>query len=140
MAPADLKSALAFEVLDNFREARLPVTGTSMLPTLRPGDILELHCCHPDHICSGDIVVFRHRDHLVSHRVVGNHKGFLVTRGDRLRRPDLPIATTDVLACVTAIHRGPLRLNPKLTTVNRRVAWALSRSDLLTRLALHFHL
>jgi signal peptidase I len=80
----------------------LPVTGTSMLPLLRPGDQLVV-----DPTCRlyavGAIVVFRQADHLVVHRVVRrlDWGQRLLTKGDN--GPfDPSIPATDLVGVVTA--------------------------------------
>lgn len=62
------------------------VRGTSMLPTLREGDVVLLVKAGPDEIEVGDVVVFRAGPKLIIHRVVeirivgGEH--YYVTKGD----------------------------------------------------------
>jgi len=47
---SDLKLLLAIDVLRSVGEARLAVSGGSMLPSLWPGDVLEIHRVAADDI------------------------------------------------------------------------------------------
>jgi hypothetical protein len=177
---AMVKYELALDVLRSFGEARLPVTGASMLPSIWPGDILEVRAqrpradqpCHSDDrsdeesafedlkeqqiplprlrdrndsggglaICPGEIVLFARQGRLVAHRVlrkIYQQEGlFLLTRGDRLRKPDPPVSPEELLGRVTAIVRGDRRIAPRLTLWSRAASWVFSHSDIATRLVL----
>jgi hypothetical protein len=66
----EVKSHLFREVLRSFGEARLAVTGASMLPSIWPGDILEVRRQSAAEICPGQLVLFARGGGLVAHRVV----------------------------------------------------------------------
>jgi hypothetical protein len=89
--------------------AELPVlrtTGRSMLPTLRPGDVVVIEA-PTKALRLGDIAVFRRPEGLVVHRVV--------SRRARLQMGDnattcLPYEPDDIEGVVTAVHgRGRAR-------------------------------
>jgi hypothetical protein len=86
----------------------VPVTGSSMRPTLRDGDHVYGDF-RPHAFRHGDILLFRQDGQLVVHRLVGRRtqpgaEGF-VTRGDGRLMPD-PLVTHDrVLGIVTAAER-----------------------------------
>lgn len=135
-----LKRDLFIEVLSSFGEARLAVKGTSMLPAVRPGDILNVRREFTENIVPGDIVLFARGDRLSAHRVVRtieNHQGsILVTRGDRLLRADPPVFNDELLGRVSAIKRGNRRIGVHLTRWCRIAAWILCRSEFGTQLLL----
>ncbi|MGA3078181.1 MAG: S24/S26 family peptidase [Bryobacteraceae bacterium] len=132
-----LKLDLAAEVLASFGQARLPVTGSSMFPCMQPGDLLEIR--RPaGPIETGEVVVFLRHGRLVVHRVVGQTGDLLITRGDRLRYPDAPVATAEILGCVAAIERRGRRIAPRLTPMCRIGSSLLRRTDFGTRAALYF--
>ena len=135
-----LKLDLATEVLASFGHARLPVTGSSMFPSMHPGDLLEIR--RPaGPIQTGDIVVFERHARLVVHRVrrvEGRNRDLLITRGDRLRYNDTPVPTADILGCVAAIERGVRRFSPRLTLLCRIGSAVLRRTEFGTRVALYF--
>ena len=88
----------------------------------------------------GDIVLFRYKDMLVTHRVVKrlfhNDEIKWVTRGDRVLRNDTPISRHELLGRVTVIERGKRRLTPRQSPAARVAAWVLSRSEFATKVAL----
>jgi hypothetical protein len=132
-----VKLDLAAEVLATFGQARLPVTGTSMFPCMRPGDLLEIR--RPSAaIQTGDAVVFERHGRLVVHRVVHRTGDLLIPRGDRLRHPDAPVSAAAILGCVTAIERRGRRIAPRLTPLQRGISALLSRTEFGTRAALYF--
>lgn len=132
-----LKLDLAAEVLASFGQARLPVTGSSMFPSMQPGDLLEIRRpTGPIH--TGDVVVFERHGKLVVHRVVGQTGDLLVTRGDRVRNPDAPVAAAAILGCVIAIERRGQRIAPRLTLMNRIASSVLRYTEFGTRVALYF--
>jgi len=136
----ELKGQLFLEVLKSFGQAKLAVTGTSMLSSIWPGDILEVRRQKAPDICPGEVVLFERDGRLLAHRVLakvgGPERTLLITRGDRLRTPEPPVSPEELLGRVTAIVRGARRIDPRLSRWDRAASWVLSRSDLCTSLAL----
>jgi signal peptidase I len=139
-AREELKSQLFLEVLRSVGTARFAVTGDSMLPAVWPGDILEVRRVSVVEIVPGQLALFKRDGRLFAHRVVEqvNEQGrtFLITRGDRLRKPDLPVLPEELVGQVTAIERGDRRLAPRATRSAPIVSWILCRSDFATGLLL----
>lgn len=137
---SELKGQLFLEILKSSGQAKLAVTGASMLPAIWPGDILEVHRQSAAEISPGDVVLFARRGGFAAHRVVekvgGPERTLLITRGDALRAPDSPISPEELLGRVTDVLRGGRRLEPRLTRWGRVASWILSRSDLCTRIVL----
>ena len=135
----ELKRQLALEVVGSLGEARLAAGGSSMLPAIRPGDVLEVHRESMAGVSIGDIVVFEREARLVTHRVVEKVSGrggtLLITRGDALRVPDPPVTPEELLGRVTAVLRGERRLDPRLTRWARVASWFLARSEFCARVA-----
>ena len=132
-----VKLDLATEVLASFGRATLPVTGSSMFPSMQPGDILEIRratCPVP----TGEVVVFLRQARLVVHRVVGQTGDLYITRGDRLRFPDAPVHAAAILGRVTAIERRARRISPRLTVLCRIGSSVLRHTEFGTRVALYF--
>jgi len=137
----ELKRRLFLQVLRSSGAARLAVTGTSMLPAIWPGDVLEVCRQGVDEVQRGDVVLFRRDGRLVAHRVVETFDGeggsLLVTRGDRQRATDPPISNEELLGRVTKVLRGNRRKVPRLNFACWVGAWILSRSEFLTRVLVH---
>jgi hypothetical protein len=109
--------ALVAEVLRRFGEARVRVAGTSMLPALRPREVLLIRHCTIDQVVRGDIVLFVAGARLFAHRVVqiclDAQPPFLITRGDTHHRDDLPVSSSRLLGRVAASSRnGRVRTQP----------------------------
>jgi signal peptidase I len=134
------KYDLATEVLALFGKAHLPVNGGSMLPSLWPGDLLEVQHRDPAAFAPGDIAVYHRHSRLVAHRIIEKidirGRIFLITQGDCLRHPDSPVAAEEVLGRAVVIHRGQQRISPRLTATARAVSRLLARSEFATRVAL----
>jgi signal peptidase I len=108
---------LAAEVNRRFGSLQLLVSGSSMVPVVRPGDVLHVRHSEVTDLSKGDIVVFRRAGRLIAHRAVrapGKFgKGLLVTQGDRVRRKDAPILGSELLGRVVAIERNGERTSPR---------------------------
>lgn len=140
----DCARSMAVEILQASGKLQLRVTGSSMLPTLWPGDLLTLQSTASDPICPGEIVLFQREDRLVIHRVVrlSSHRqqDGVMTRGDSMAQDDAPIAVSDVLGRVTEVRRGPRTISVVTpSTPARALGWMLCHSSLLSRIALRWH-
>jgi len=141
---ADIPQSLAAEILKSSGILRLGVSGSSMLPTLWPGDVVTLVAI-AEQPTVGQIVLFQRCGQFVVHRVVeaGSSGGQLqvTTRGDSMIDQDGPIAASEVLGRVVAIRRGQIEFSvPKeQSPFNKAFGWWLSRSDFVSRVALRWH-
>jgi signal peptidase I len=89
------------EVIQRFGFARIRVFGGSMLPAIRPGDVLLVRAAAAEEIAPGQVVLFERDGRLFAHRVVkrtGN--GLFRTRGDSHWRADPPVGETEILGIV----------------------------------------
>jgi signal peptidase len=133
---------LAAEVNRRFGSLQLLVRGSSMVPAVRPGDVLHVKHSEVADLSKGDIVVFRRAGRLIAHRAVrapGKFgKGLLVTQGDRVQRKDAPISGSELLGRVLAIERNGERTNPRsrFDWSQRAMGRLLSLSDRATSLFL----
>jgi signal peptidase I len=109
---------LLAEVLRRFGEVRLRVSGTSMVPAIRPGDVLIVRRCAIEDIDPGDVVLFRGGRRLFVHRVtrtlLGSGPAVLMTKGDALRRHDPPVRSSHLLGRVTQIRANKPVLRDRL--------------------------
>ncbi|MEU8148065.1 S24/S26 family peptidase [Nonomuraea sp. NPDC048901] len=85
----------------------VPVTGASMLPTLRHGDRVTLSAVDPDAITAGDVIAFRADGRLVLHRVHALGRDRLITAGDHHLLFDPPVPWPDVVALAEGIPPRP---------------------------------
>ncbi|HEX4782028.1 MAG TPA: S24/S26 family peptidase [Usitatibacter sp.] len=113
---------------------RLRVTGASMLPAIRPGDVLEVRSMGIDAVRGGDVVLFARDGRFFAHRVVRRGISSLVTRGDALESDDAPFGEAELLGAVVAVQRRGRDKNPDATLAGRAAAQVFRRSPLAGRL------
>jgi hypothetical protein len=96
------RSALVADVLRHNSHSRqvvrLRVHGESMLPTLWPGDVVEIESCSLEDVRPGEIVLARREGRLILHRLIApcTPNGFLL-RGDSMPSPDPPFPPETLL-------------------------------------------
>jgi len=129
MVALQSKHDLALELLQTAGRATLPVTGFSMFPALRPGDLL--HIGPHGSIAEGDVVVYHRHGRLIAHRVIRHSAGCVVTRGDRLKHPDSPVPTSEILGRVIGVERRGQPVEARKRPV---VSCLLSGSELAARI------
>ena len=135
------KFDLAAEVLASGGTVRLQVLGTSMLPSIWPGDVLYIEPRSGPEILPGDIVLVARRSRFFVHRLLENHSSGWITRGDSLPQPDEPVAEPQVLGRVRLIQNksGTIVPNRRLSFFSRVLAWMLCHCDSFRNLALRMH-
>lgn len=126
--------ALVAGLLREGTAVRLSVTGHSMTPFVRAGDVLTIEPLGERRLSRGDVVLCAPDRRLVAHRIVGWRAGLVRVRGDVAPAEDAALAPADVLGVVTRVERGgrEIRFGPR--PARAAVAW-LSRIGLLRQLA-----
>lgn len=128
------RNELAAEAIRSFGELHLRVTGSSMLPSIRPGDVLEIRRCSIDEAAPGDIVLFTRHRRLFAHRVVWRSGAALVTQGDAVAVPDPSVGAHELLGKVTHVsRRGEAIRNRTTLTLSARLTASLVRRSALAR-------
>jgi len=127
---------LVADVARDFGKVQLKVTGASMLPVIRPGDLITVQRRNPQELKTGEVILFRRNGGLTTHRSIQVGEEFFLTRGDSLPLHDSPIPPSEVLGLVESAQRNgrTVRLYP--SPWQRVVATLLRRSDWFTRLYL----
>ncbi len=133
MLSENLPELLRQTLADGF-DAELRVTGSSMSPLVRSGDLITLSPPSRCPIRRGAVVAYlRAGRSLVVHRVVAITGEELLTRGDAMRRPDEPVAAARVLGVLARHRRRGRRLRLGLGPERVLIAW-LSRRGWLAGL------
>src|SRR5580700_2818508 len=70
-ASIEMACGLAEEVVRTFGQVRLRVFGTSMVPSILPGDLISIQRATVSEISIGEIVLYSREERLFAHRVVG---------------------------------------------------------------------
>ena len=144
-ASIELACGLTEEVVRTFGAVRLRVFGTSMVPSILPGDLVSIHRASLNDISPGEVVLFLQRGRLFVHRVVdrkvaatpeGPAAPYLITRGDRLREADPPVSSPELLGRVVSIERDNRKVELSCTEPNQPIFRLLRSSDRLTYLYL----
>ncbi len=88
------------------RDFWLRVRGTSMMPTLQPGDVCHVQVEPSFHLRAGDIVIYWRKSRPVVHRIVFCWRGWIIARGDNQACPDPPVARQAILGRVVSAERN----------------------------------
>lgn len=144
-ASLELACGLVEEVIRNFGEVRLRVFGTSMVPSVQPGDVVLIQRAMLEEILPGEIAVFLRMGRLFVHRVAdrkvtsnagGDKELFLITRGDRQRDNDSPVSSSELVGRVVSIEREHRNIKVAPNRAIRLTARMLQSSDRVTSLYL----
>lgn len=106
------KCELAAEVVRRSGRLRLGVTGSSMLPAIRPGDVLAIERCTVHDTRPGEVVLFSREGRLFAHRLVSRSGECLITRGDSLPACDPAVTAAELLGKVTLVLRRGRPIGP----------------------------
>jgi len=89
-------------------EARFEADGRSMLPFVRPGDVLRVRRLADEEPATGDVVAVRGMPGggLLVHRVVRCRDGRALIRGDNTTLANGEWAREDILGIVTGVERN----------------------------------
>lgn len=140
-----LELDLAAEILAAGGTVRLRAFGSSMLPSLWPGDLLTIEgrSCHPP--VPGDIVLVWRNQRPLLHRVKEkrdcNGRLQWITQGDAVPQSDAPAADSELLGRVSLIERNHRIIVPRrrLLVADRALAWMLCHWDRFRSICLRMH-
>ncbi len=106
-APSEF-DVLVNELIGRGHGFRLSVSGSSMFPSIRDGDIVVVEPCDSRDLRLGDIVFYRRPRGHTAHRLVGRCDGGanLITRGDALAPCDPVLSRSQVVGRVVVVERG----------------------------------
>lgn len=133
---------LTEEVLRKFGTVRLRLMGTSMVPSILPGDLVTVRHVSPNEISPGEVVLCSREGGFAAHRVVTTtdtlSEPYFITRGDRLLNDDSLVFSSALLGRVESIERNGRRFQTahRLSIWERLVAPLLRSSDTATYLYL----
>lgn len=96
---------LVAEIAKRFGEARFRAIGASMMPTIRPGDILTIQSDGAECLNPGQIVLFQRDGSLVAHRILEIAGEQVRTRGDSVGNADTPITKSEIVGRVVSVTR-----------------------------------
>lgn len=103
---------------------RLRVNGASMLPLLRPGDVVWVEPVEEAALRLGDVVLVRRAADFVTHRLVERTPDEWIAKGDNLAAPDPAVSGQDILGRVYHVERAGRRIEENRSgwkPLNRRI-------------------
>ncbi|MGA1981848.1 MAG: S24/S26 family peptidase [Acidobacteriaceae bacterium] len=130
------KRELAAEVIREFGEVSLRVTGTSMLPAVWPGDVITARRQNAAELSPGQIVLCYRNQAFSAHRLIGRCDEGLITRGDSLAYDDPPFREVEVLGAVISIRRDGRSVGLPCAWWHGAVSRMVQRSELCARVLL----
>jgi hypothetical protein len=135
-------TALAVEALERSGVLRLRLRGESMLPTLWPGDEVEIVSCSPADIRRGDVVLGTCDGRFVLHRLWSfSGNGDVITRGDAMPRPDAALAAGAIVGKVAQVTRDgrTVSVSRRCTSFRRALGILFCYFGSARRIALRIH-
>jgi len=143
---AAVEMALAEEVLRSYGRLRIVARGSSMVPSIFPGDVLVVKRDPLARLRPGQIVLASREGRFFAHRVVRltalGGKPRVITRGDALRQNDPAFQQEEILGRVTAVIRGQknIQLLGEGDLRGKRILrWAIRNSERITAGVLWLH-
>jgi len=125
---------LLADLLRGGTPVRLEVTGHSMSPFIRSGDVVTIEPLSGRSPALGEVVALAAGGRLLVHRLVGRDRGQALCRGDVASGADPVASLDDLLGRVTRVERGGRRVRLGLGLERLPIAW-LSRVGLPRALA-----
>lgn len=115
MNPQLLKKVMTLEMMDKTKFS-LVVCGSSMLPTIKEGDIIDVTLFKKYYV--GDVVAFFYNNKLLVHRIVKYVNELLYCKGDNSFRIE-KVSYSDVVGKVVSINGLPIKpLSNQITSLS----------------------
>jgi hypothetical protein len=132
------RSGLLADALQISGRLRLRVHGESMLPSLWPGDVVEIEGCSPRDLRCGDIVLaLRDGRHFLHRLILSNTPDGFLLRGDSMPGPD-PLFNPEAVLGRLARSRGQ-RQSQLVRAMSRGLGILFCHCGIARRLALQLH-
>lgn len=130
--PKTVANSLIADLVRKTGRARIRATGTSMVPSIWPGDELLIQRVS-ERLTRGLIVAWQNNQRIFIHRVIeppGDQRTIL-TRGDRLNNSDPPFSQEQLIGVVTHVIRNevPVVVSTRLSTRARFLRFVSRASD-----------
>jgi hypothetical protein len=142
----EVRLNLAADVLHRFGEVRFVAHGSSMIPSIYPGDLLTVRSESIADARCGEIVLFLLSGRFFVHRVMRKwperNRIVFATRGDALTQEDPSVDASQLLGRVTSILRygKPVKFATHLDPWTKFLRWGVRTSDTFAKALLAAHL
>jgi signal peptidase I len=141
-----IEMELAEEVLRSYGKLRIMARGSSMIPTIFPGDILFVERDPLARLLPGHVALASRGGRFFAHRVVRltalGGAPRVVTRGDALSADDPAFFSEEILGRVTSVVRGQRQIElggQDGLKASRILRWAVRNWDAVAAAVLWFH-
>ena len=131
---------VATDVLRGGYRMRFRAEGSSMWPTIRPGEAITVEPATATDVKLKDIVLYRTGRRVIGHRVVRietrNGERVLLARGDAGRGAGEPVAVQQILGKVVAVEREGCKIDLESMRAKMKHsirAWARSLKSCIVR-------
>lgn len=88
----------------------LQVQSASMLPVIRPGDMISVGSVSVDTLRSGDIIVYERSGVFIVHRVLRVDARVVITKGDNARMVDIRVDKNAIIGKVVSVEKQSGRI------------------------------
>jgi hypothetical protein len=142
----EVRLNLAADVLHRFGEVRFVAHGSSMIPSIYPGDLLTVRSESIADARCGEIVLFLLSGRFFVHRVMRKwperNRIVFATRGDALSQEDPSVDASQLLGRVTSIlrHGKKVKLATRFNPWTKFLRWGVRNSDTFAKTLLAAHL
>ena len=142
----EVRLNLAADVLYRFGEVRFVAHGSSMIPSIYPGDLLIVRSESIAKARLGEVVLFLLGGRFFVHRVMRKwperNRIVFATRGDALTQEDPSVDGSQLLGRVTSIlrHGKPVKSATRLHPWTKLLRWGVRNSDTFAKTLLAAHL
>ena len=142
----EVRLNLAADVLHHFGEVHFVAQGSSMIPSIYPGDLLTVRSESIADARCGEIVLFLLSGRFFVHRVMRKwperNRIVFATRGDALTQEDPSVDGSQLLGRVTSIvrHGKSVKLATRLNPWKKFLRWGVRNSDTFAKTLLAAHL
>lgn len=139
------KQSLLVQALTEHGSCRFLVSGSSMLPTLWPGDLVLIQRRPLQQLVVGDVVLHQSDGRFFLHRLEScqthDDRVYFVTRGDAMPQRDPPFSSAHLLGVLAGVQRDGdwLSLPLRMPATARVLAALVRRSSQFSRLFLLAH-
>ncbi len=93
------------DILQSGASVKIKLTGTSMYPYLKKGDIGYYKFVAPEFLKPGDIIAFEQDGCFITHRIIRN-SNLIITRGDACLNFDKPVDKSHIIGKLLQIERN----------------------------------
>jgi len=143
---ASAKFSMVVEALRTHGSCSFRVSGSSMLPTLWPGELVLIERKPFPEIVPGDIVLYERDGRFFLHRLESVHIDYdharacvlIMIRGDAMPQQDPPVSESQLLGVLTGVRRKSnwISIPRRMSVASRGMAVVARRSVLFSQLLL----